>query len=52
MQKIVITDLDNTLWPWLDWAVDALDAMIVYLSEKTGYSEEKIIAAFRPGREV
>lgn len=31
-KKIVVTDLDNTLWPWLEWAVPALDAMTTYVA--------------------
>jgi phosphoglycolate phosphatase len=45
MNKILVTDLDNTLWPWLDWAVPALDAMVDYLAKQTHYSQEEIIAA-------
>jgi FMN phosphatase YigB (HAD superfamily) len=46
--KIIITDLDNTIWPWLDWAPDAYDAMVDYLSRRTGIDKDAIIASFKP----
>ncbi len=46
MGKIVVTDLDNTVWPWLDWAVQALDAMVDYLTRQTHVSQAEIIATF------
>jgi FMN phosphatase YigB (HAD superfamily) len=45
--KLLICDLDNTLYDWVGYFVPAFDAMIDELANATGISEEKLLESFR-----
>lgn len=47
-KKIVVTDLDNTLWPWLEWAVPALDAMTTYIAKRKGMTVNDVLGVLHP----
>lgn len=47
MIKLVICDLDNTLYDWVGYFVPAFDAMVGELVDATGISEEKLLDSFR-----
>lgn len=45
--KIVITDLDNTIYNWVDFYVPSFLAMIQELSKLTGVSQAKLKTSFK-----
>ncbi|HTX46901.1 MAG TPA: HAD family hydrolase [Solirubrobacteraceae bacterium] len=47
MIKLLICDLDNTLYDWVGFFVPAFDAMVDELADATGVSEEKLLDSFR-----
>jgi FMN phosphatase YigB (HAD superfamily) len=47
MIKLVICDLDNTLYDWVGYFVPAFDAMLEELVRTTGRSEPELLASFR-----
>ena len=47
MIRLVICDLDNTLYDWVGYFVPAFDAMVAELVGATGTSEEKLLESFR-----
>ena len=44
---ILITDLDNTLYNWVDYFGPCFKAMVHVIAERTGVEKEKIIEDFR-----
>ncbi len=46
-KKVLITDLDNTLYSWVDYIVPAMKAMISKVVEITGVDEETLIAELK-----
>jgi phosphoglycolate phosphatase len=47
MIKLVICDLDNTLYDWVGYFVPAFDAMLEELVRTTGQSEDDLLDSFR-----
>ena len=45
--KLVITDLDNTIYNWVDFYVPSFNAMVKELSRLTGIKEEALRASFK-----
>ncbi len=45
--KAVITDMDGTLYSWVDYVVPAFDAMVRSLVETTGIEEARIVEALK-----
>jgi len=45
--RVVITDLDNTLYNWVDFYIPSFLAMVKEIHRKSGISEEEIKAAFK-----
>lgn len=45
--KIIITDLDNTIYNWVDFYVPSFLAMVQELSRSTGVSQAKLKASFK-----
>jgi phosphoglycolate phosphatase len=43
----VVTDLDNTLYPWVDYIVPSLEAMVDSLSSTTGLPRIRIVQALK-----
>ena len=50
-KKIVITDLDNTLYSWVNYIIPALEAMIDSLVKTTGFDKELIRTSLRDAYE-
>jgi FMN phosphatase YigB (HAD superfamily) len=45
--KLLVTDLDNTVYDWLGAHVPAFNAQVVELSRLTGLPEQELLAAYR-----
>ncbi|MDP1847640.1 MAG: HAD family hydrolase [Solirubrobacteraceae bacterium] len=47
MIRLVVCDLDNTLYDWVGSFVPAFDAMLAELVQSTGHDEQELLDAFR-----
>lgn len=47
MIRLLVTDLDNTVYDWLGAHVPAFNAQVAELSRLTGLPEEELLAAYR-----
>jgi FMN phosphatase YigB (HAD superfamily) len=47
MIKLVITDLDNTLYDWVGSQIPAFNAMLAQLQRETGLPEQQLLDSFR-----
>jgi phosphoglycolate phosphatase len=45
--RAVVTDLDNTLYPWVDYIVPSLEAMVASLVATTGLPRVRIVQALK-----
>ncbi len=45
--RAVVTDLDNTLYPWVDFIVPSLEAMVASLVGTTGLPRIRIVQALK-----
>jgi len=45
--RAVVTDLDNTLYPWVDYIVPALEAMVDSLASTTGLPRVRIVQSLK-----
>jgi FMN phosphatase YigB (HAD superfamily) len=45
--RAVVTDLDNTLYPWVDYIVPSLEAMVASLAETTGRPRIDIVQSLK-----
>ena len=45
--RAVVTDLDNTLYPWVDYVVPCLEAMVGSLESTTGLPRVRIVQALK-----
>jgi phosphoglycolate phosphatase len=45
--RAVVTDLDNTLYPWVDYIVPSLEAMVASLVETTGLPRIRIVQSLK-----
>jgi phosphoglycolate phosphatase len=45
--RAVVTDLDNTLYPWVDYVVPCLEAMVASLVSTTGLPRIKIVQSLK-----
>jgi phosphoglycolate phosphatase len=45
--RAVVTDLDNTLYPWVDYIVPSLEAMVASLAATTGLPRIRIVQALK-----
>jgi phosphoglycolate phosphatase len=45
--RAVVTDLDNTLYPWVDYVVPSLEAMVDSLASTTGLPRIRIVQALK-----
>jgi FMN phosphatase YigB (HAD superfamily) len=45
--RAVVTDLDNTLYPWVDYIVPSLEAMVASLVATTGLPRIRIVQALK-----
>ena len=47
MKVLIITDLDNTLYNWVDYFAPSFRGMVHALSKKSGVEEDLLIQEFR-----
>lgn len=47
MIKVIVSDMDNTLYPWVDFIVPALEAMVSNLEKTTGFPRIEIIQSLK-----
>lgn len=47
MIKLLVTDLDNTVYDWLDAHVPALNAQVAEMGRLTGLTQEELLASYR-----
>src|SRR5689334_20878690 len=47
MKKLLITDVDNTLYDWVTFYSRAFRAMVVELSQLLGVSDEQLLTEFQ-----
>ncbi|MCL4299776.1 MAG: HAD family hydrolase [Anaerolineae bacterium] len=47
MTQIILTDLDNTIYNWVDYFAPSFRGMVHALSKRTGIAEDNIIANFK-----
>ncbi len=45
--RAVVTDLDNTLYPWVDYIVPSLEAMVASLAATTGLPRVRIVQSLK-----
>ncbi|HET9554235.1 MAG TPA: HAD family hydrolase [Anaeromyxobacteraceae bacterium] len=45
--RAVVTDLDNTLYPWVDYIVPSLEAMVASLTATTGLPRVRIVQSLK-----
>jgi len=45
--RAVVTDLDNTLYPWVDYIIPSLEAMVASLVATTGLPRVRIVQALK-----
>ncbi len=45
--RAVVTDLDNTLYPWVDYIVPSLEAMVASLATTTGLPRIRIVQSLK-----
>jgi len=45
--RAVVTDLDNTLYPWVDYIVPSLEAMVASLERTTGLPRVRIVQSLK-----
>ncbi len=45
--RAVVTDLDNTLYPWVDYIVPSLEAMVASLASTTGLPRIRIVQSLK-----
>jgi len=47
MIRLIVTDLDNTLYSWVDYIVPSLDAMVDSLCRTTGFPRIRVVQALK-----
>lgn len=47
MIRAVVTDMDNTLYSWVDYIVPCIEAMVNSLCQTTGYPRIKVVQALK-----
>ncbi|MFZ5442566.1 MAG: HAD family hydrolase [Myxococcota bacterium] len=45
--RLVVTDMDNTLYSWIDYIVPAVEAMVTAVVEATGFPRIKVVQALK-----
>ena len=45
--RLVVTDMDNTLYSWIDYIVPAVEAMVGAVVEATGFPRIKVVQALK-----
>lgn len=47
MIKLVVTDMDNTLYPWVDFIVPAVESMVEAICRQTGFVRLKVVQSLK-----
>jgi FMN phosphatase YigB (HAD superfamily) len=47
MIRLVVTDVDNTLYPWVDYIVPAVEAMVDAVCRATGFPRIRVVQALK-----
>lgn len=47
MIELVVTDMDNTLYPWVDYIVPAVEAMVEAVCRATGFPRLRVIQSLK-----
>src|SRR4051812_42068344 len=47
MVRLVVTDMDNTLYSWVDYIVPAVEAMVASVCHTTGYPKIKVVQSLK-----
>ncbi len=47
MIQLVVTDMDNTLYSWVDYIVPAVEAMVDSVCRSTGYPKVKVVQSLK-----
>lgn len=47
MIKLVVTDMDNTLYSWVDYIVPAVEAMVESICRSTGYPRVRVVQSLK-----
>jgi FMN phosphatase YigB (HAD superfamily) len=47
MIRLVVTDMDNTLYPWVDYIVPAVEAMVDSVCRSTGFPRIRVVQALK-----
>jgi FMN phosphatase YigB (HAD superfamily) len=45
--RLVVTDMDNTLYSWIDYIVPAVEAMVEAVCESTGFPRIKVVQSLK-----
>ena len=45
--KLVVTDMDNTLYSWVDYIVPAVEAMVAAVCRSTGFPRIKVVQSLK-----
>jgi len=45
--RLVVTDMDNTLYSWIDYVVPAVEAMVDAVCESTGFKRIKVVQSLK-----
>jgi phosphoglycolate phosphatase len=45
--RLVVTDMDNTLYSWVDYIVPAVEAMVSSVMQSTGFSRIKVVQSLK-----
>src|SRR5437764_15096798 len=45
--RLVVTDMDNTLYSWIDFIVPAVEAMVAAICRATGFPRIKVVQSLK-----
>ncbi len=45
--RLVVTDMDNTLYSWVDYIVPAVEAMVTAIQQATGFQRIKVVQSLK-----
>ena len=47
MVRLVVTDMDNTLYSWVDYIVPAVEGMVTAVCQATGFPRIKVVQSLK-----
>ena len=45
--RLVVTDMDNTLYSWVDYIVPAMEALVAAVCQATGFPRIKVVQSLK-----